>query len=70
MALAHASSWWRSQLRFRTVRAYARITFRPHTVVWHDFHSVTGDQPVSVGYFTFDRVQYEESRRNFSHTAE
>ena len=42
---------------------YGRVTFRADTVVWHDFRRATYDHPVPVGYFTFDREQYEEARR-------
>jgi hypothetical protein len=50
-------------------RGYARITFRPNTVTWHDFHSVTGDKSVLLGYFTFNRTQYEQARLAFTHSA-
>ena len=49
--------------------AYARIIFRPNTVAWHDFHSVTGDRSVPLGYFTFNRTQYEQARLAFTHSA-
>jgi hypothetical protein len=41
---------------------YARVIFRTDTVVWNDFRSATHDRPVPVGYFTFDREQYENAR--------
>ena len=41
---------------------YARISFLPELVEWYDFRRVTGDRPIGIGSFTFDREQYEFAR--------
>jgi hypothetical protein len=41
---------------------YVRVTFLRELVQWHDFRSATGDRPIGIGSFTFDREQYESAR--------